>query len=366
LPSGLLGAQGYVPMTFGLRNQDSDFAAAELVAPEHLPTFDISRLKGEAQQRSQLALELRAILHVHGFFYLSGHGVDQALIDEVLSASKRFFALPEEAKCEIDIVRSAQFRGYTRIGGEFTAGAQDWREQVDFDCEEELLPIGPETPAWQRTIGPNQWPSAMPELKDVILRYQSEVTRVGIDVLKAMALALGQPEDVFAPLYQPLPRKHLKIIRYPGLDVAQSNQGVGAHKDGGLVTILLQDERAGLRVQSEDGRWIEAPPIPGNFVVNTGELLELATNGFVRADIHAAIAPPAGTERFSIPFFLGASHQGSVPLIALPPQLKQVERGVSADPNNPLLRDVGANHLKARIRSHPDVAKAHYADLLSG
>ncbi|MFT2604822.1 2OG-Fe(II) oxygenase family protein, partial [Escherichia coli] len=71
----------------------------------------------------------------------------------------------------------------------------------------------------------------------------------------------------------------LKIVRYPGRDVARSEQGVGAHKDGGLVTILLQDSTEGLRVQRQDGSWVEAPPIPGTFVVNTGELLELATDG---------------------------------------------------------------------------------------
>jgi isopenicillin N synthase-like dioxygenase len=203
----------------------------------------------------------------------------------------------------------------------------------------------------------------LPELRGTILQYQDEMTRVGIDVLRAIALALGQAENFFAPLYEPTPRKHLKILRYPGLDVAKTSQGVGAHKDGGLVTILLQDKLPGLRVLSEDGQWIDAPPIPGTFIVNTGELLELATNGFVRADVHAAISPPAGAERYSIPFFLGASHQGSVPLVDLPPELKRAERGVSSDPNNPLFRDVGANHLKARIRSHPDVARAHYSDI---
>nr|WP_260928560.1 2OG-Fe(II) oxygenase family protein [Novosphingobium sp. 9] len=104
--------------------------------------------------------------------------------------------------------------------------------------------------------------------------------------------------------------------------------------------------------------------MPGTFIVNTGELLELATDGFVRADIHAAMTPPAGTARSSIAFFLGANLESTVPLIDLPPNLRKVQRGVSADPSNPLFRDVGVNHLKARIRSHPDVAKAHYPDLV--
>lgn len=330
----------------------------------HLPTFDISRLNGTAAERAAVAEELRRILHQHGFFYLSGHGVPSALVAETLAISKRFFALPAPDKLAIDIVRSPHFRGYTRAGAELTQGQPDWREQVDFDCEERALPIAADTPAWKRTIGPNQWPSALPEFRDVICRYQAEVTRVGLNVLKAVAIALGQPEDTFDPMVRPAPRQHLKILRYPGRNMTASDQGVGAHKDGGLVTILLQDTLSGLRVQNQDGGWIDAPPVPGTFVVNTGELLELATNGFVRADVHAAVSPPAGKERFSVAFFLGASHEGTIPLIDLPAELKGAERGVSSDPQNPLFRDVGMNHLKARLRSHPDVARAHYADLL--
>ena len=50
----------------------------------------------------------------------------------------------------------------------------------------------------------------------------------------------------------------------------------------------------------------------------------------------------------------------------LPEDLRQRARGLSVDPQNPLFRDVGLNHLKSRLRSHPDVAQAHHADLLDG
>jgi isopenicillin N synthase-like dioxygenase len=183
-------------------------------------------LSGSDEERGRLAVDLRHILYEHGFFYLSGHGVDPGLIEQTLDASRRFFALPEKDKLEIAMIRSPQFRGYTRAGAELTQGQPDWREQVDFDREEAALPIGPGTPAWKGTIGPNQWPSAMPELKPIILRYQEE--------------------DVFEPMIHPLPRQHLKILRYPGHADAESRQGVGAHKDGGLVTILLQDKLPGL------------------------------------------------------------------------------------------------------------------------
>lgn len=329
-----------------------------------LPIFDISLLDGTSQERAGVVSRLREVIHQHGFFYLTGHGVNPDVIAETLEACRHFFALPEADKMAIAMVKSPHFRGYNRAGLELTCGKPDWREQLDIDTEEPVMALRPESPPWHRTVGPNQWPDAFPELRAILLRYQAEVTRVGLNVLRAIATALGQREDVLTAACEPRPRQHMKVIRYPGRDTVESSQGVGAHKDGGLVTVLLQDTVAGLRVRTEDGTWIDAPPLPGTFVINTGELLELATNGYVRADVHEVVVPPKGVERYSIAFFLGASHSATVPIIDLPDDLKRSERGVSTDPLNPILSEVGPNHLKARLRSHPDVARVHYVDLL--
>lgn len=329
-----------------------------------LPFVDISRFHAGPAERETFVADLRTILHDHGFFYLTGHGVDPDLIANVVATAKRFFALPLEQKLEIEMVKSPHFRGYNRAGAEHTRGEKDWREQLDINTEGEAVANVPEDQPWLHLRGPNQWPDALPELKPLLLAYQAEVTRVGIDVLKAIAAALGQPEDVFAQIYEPLPSQLLKIIRYPGRDAAESDQGVGAHKDGGFVTVLLQDTVPGLRVRTEAGEWIDAPPVPGTFVINTGELLELATNGFVRADVHDVIVPPVGVERFSVAFFLGARYDATIPVIDLPEELRRKERGITVDPLNPIFREVGINHLKSRLRSHPDVAQAHHAALV--
>ena len=333
--------------------------------PATLPTLDIARFSAGPASRAAFIADLRGVLHAHGFFYLTGHGVPKDLTDRLAEASRRFFALPLEEKLKIEMIRSPHFRGYNRAGSERTRGQQDWREQIDFNTEGKPVEIGPDTPGWKRLHGPNQWPEAVPELKEIVLDYQARVTTLGIDLLKAIALALGQPEDAFAEVYEPTPTQLLKLIRYPGRDVAETDQGVGAHKDGGLITILLQDKVAGLRVQTHEGVWIDAPPVPGTFIINAGELLEMATNGFVRADVHDVVAPPAGTERFSYAFFLGARYDATIPVLPLPEELRAQARGVTADPQNPLFRSVGINHLKSRLRSHPDVAAAHHADLVA-
>lgn len=328
-----------------------------------LPVLDFARLDSPSERDGFLS-DLRETARSLGFFYLTGHGIDAGLISEVLGLSRRFFDLPEKDKLEIQMIKSPQFRGYNRAGLEHTRGKPDWREQVDIGPEQEPRPLDRSAPAWTRLIGPNLWPSALPELKPALLRYQAEVTKLGIRITEALALSLGQPKDIFAPIYTPAPNQLLKIIRYPGRSADEGNQGVGAHKDSGFVTVLLQDKVGGLEVEGEDG-WIKAPPIPGTFVINVGELLELASGGYLRANVHRVVSPPQFGDRLSVAFFLGARLDSTVPVLELPSHLAAQVRGVTQDPQNPLFREVARNYLKSRLRSHPDVARAHHADLLS-
>jgi len=313
--------------------------------------------------RAAFLADVRSAARGAGFFYLTGHGVDAALIEEVLEFSRLFFALPQRDKLAVEMVNSPHFRGYNRAGYEHTRGKPDWREQLDVGSEREPLRLTPDSPPWARLQGPNQWPAAMPDLKPVLLRYQAEITELAIRVLSTFAAALEQPDDVFQPIYTPEPNALIKLIRYPGRAADVSDQGVGAHKDSGFVTILLQDKVAGLQVEGENG-WIDAPPVSGTFVVNIGEILELASSGYLRANVHRVVSPPPETERLSVAFFLGASLDATVPVLTLPPQLAAQARGLTRDPQNPLFHEVGRNYLKSRLRSHPDVAQRHYADLL--
>ncbi len=332
-------------------------------AATSLPLLDLREFDGGTASRAAFLAKLRAAAGDVGFFYLTGHGISDALINDVLALSRRFFALPEKDKLAIEMINSPHFRGYNRSGSERTKGQQDWREQVDIGPEEPARPVDPSQPPWARLHGPNQWPAALPELKPALLRWQREVTAVAIRLLRIFAIALEQPEDVFEPIYARAPNPLIKIIRYPGREQTASDQGVGAHKDSGFLTLLLQEKQKGLQVETEEGVWIDAEPIPGTFIVNIGEVLEMASDGYLRATVHRVVTPPAGSDRLSVAYFLGAELDATIPLLDLPAHLKAEAQGVTRDPNNPLFRDVGKNYLKSRLRSHPDVARRYYADL---
>lgn len=329
-----------------------------------LPLLDLSLLDGNATQRQSFLDGLRHAARDVGFFYLTGHGIDNALLQQVQVYAREFFALPEAAKNAVGMIHSPHFRGYNRAASEITRGQPDLREQFDVGAEREALALDENTPRWARLQGPNLWPAELPRLKPLLLEWQQAMTAMSLRLLRAFAQALSLPEAAFDPLYGDKPNEHIKLIRYPGRAQSESRQGVGAHKDSGFLSFLLQDQQAGLQVEVEEGRWIDALPRENTLVVNIGELLELATNGYLRATVHRVQSPPVGRERLSMAFFLGAQLDAVVPLYPLPTALQREARGPASDPANPLLRDVGWNYLKGRLRSHPDVAQRFYADAL--
>ena len=124
-------------------------------------------------------------------------------------------------------------------------------------------------------------------------------------MLAAFAVALGQDEHYFEQWFDAESHNHPKVIRYPGRGEDVDDQGVGAHWDYGFLALLVQGRAGGLQVQSLDGEWLDAAPLPGSFVFNIGEMLEVMTSGYLRATVHRVVSPPGDVDRCSVPFFLG-------------------------------------------------------------
>lgn len=321
-----------------------------------IATVDLRADAGPLRER------LRAAGHEVGFFYLTGHGVPAALTARVLEAARRLFALPQRDKDAIAMVRSPHFRGYTRLGGELTRGQVDWREQID---------IGPERPPiagldgsdYRWLQGPNQWPAALADLPRVVAEWDAALSSVARTLLRHWAAALGSPPDVFDAAFAGAPATLIKIIRYPRR--AAGTQGVGAHRDSGILTLLLAEpESRGLQVRRDDdaGGWIDVPPRDGAFIVNIGELLEVATGGYLRATEHRVDLNGAAAERISVPFFFNPRLDAQIPVLTLPAALAERVGGgwtPTRDPSDPIFSVYGRNAWKSRLRAHPDVASAH-------
>jgi isopenicillin N synthase-like dioxygenase len=321
-----------------------------VAAATALPVVDLRDDAGELCRR------LRAAGHEVGFFYLEGHGVPTQLVHRMLATARRFFALPQAAKDAIAMVRSPHFRGYTRLGGELTRGEVDWREQIDIGPERASIG-GPDQPEHLWLQGPNQWPAALPELARIVAEWDAALSDVARTLLRWWAGALGSSADVFDAAFADAPATLIKIVRYPAR--AASQQGVGAHRDSGVLTLLLAEpESRGLQVRGPYGNWVDVPARDGSFIVNIGELLEVATGGYLRATEHRVHLTRCDSERISVPYFFNPRLDAQIPLLSLPDELAAQAR-TRSDPSDPIFSVYGRNAWKSRLRAHPDVAAAH-------
>ncbi len=328
-------------------------------ASRALPVVDLRHSSG------QLRGSLREAAHEVGFFYLIGHDVPETLVRRVLDVARKLFALSQADKDAVAMVRSPHFRGYTRLGGVLTRGEVDWREQLDIGPERPSIG-GPGKPDYLWLQGPNQWPAGLPELPGIVDEWDAALSAVARTLLRHWAASLGSPPGVFDPAFAETPATLIKIIRYPAR--AASPQGVGAHRDAGVLTLLLAEPgsrglqvRRGKGTYPDDG-WIDAPPLEGAFIVNIGELLEVATGGYLKATEHRVDLRGSAAERISVPFFFNPRLDAQIPVLSLPDELAvraDTCWSPAEDPSDPIFSVYGRNAWKSRLRAHPDVADAH-------
>ncbi|MCW2622239.1 MAG: 2OG-Fe(II) oxygenase, partial [Frankiales bacterium] len=236
-----------------------------------------------------------------GFLYVTGTGVDPALYDGLLAATKEFFALPLADKMAVYIGQSDNHRGYVPVGEEGVSAAPDHKEAYDLSLD---LPVDHPAVAGARMLGPNQWPD-LPGFADAVQPYYDAVLALGRTLLRGFALALGADADLFDG-YVTTPPSQLRLIHYPYAEAgAEQKPGIGAHTDYEAFT-LLRSTAPGLEVMNGAGEWIDAPPRPDAFVVNIGDLLELWTNGTFVATSHRV--RPVAQERWSFPLFFNVDH----------------------------------------------------------
>ena len=65
---------------------------------------------------NQVYQEIHEACKNTGFFYITGHGVEQSTMDLLFSYAQKFFALPLEKKSAISIHKCPSYNGYIAPG----------------------------------------------------------------------------------------------------------------------------------------------------------------------------------------------------------------------------------------------------------
>ena len=280
-----------------------------------VPIIDIAALVKRRVGANEVAHEIAQACRAHGFFYVRGHGVDEALCARLESLSRRFFALDEATKLQWRMALGGRaWRGYFPLAGELTSGQPDWKEGLYLGAElgDDHPLVQARTPVHGRNLFPDD--SRVPGLRETVLDYMAALTGLGHSLMEGIALSLDLPATYFAERYTADPLILFRLFNYPTRPVpagTNAQWGVGEHTDYGLLTILLQDDVGGLQVHTRDG-WIDAPPVPNTFVCNIGDMLDRMTGGRYRSTPHRVSLNSSGRDRLSFPLFFDPNFSARV------------------------------------------------------
>jgi isopenicillin N synthase-like dioxygenase len=277
-----------------------------------LPVIDVGPLAEGRGDAGAAAAAIGAACREVGFFYAANHGVDAGLAARLAAESRAFFALPEAEKAEIAMARGGRaWRGWFPLGGELTSGAPDRKEGLYFGSE--LPESDPRVRTGRPLHGPNLFPVRPAGLRAAVLDWMGAMTALGHALCAGLSLSLGLPASYFRDRYTADPLTLFRVFRYPP-GGGDAEWGVGEHTDYGLLTILMQDDSGGLEVRTPQG-WLAAPPIPGTFVCNIGDMLDRMTGGVYRSTPHR-VRNPAPRDRYSFPFFFDPAWEARIEPLA--------------------------------------------------
>ncbi len=269
-----------------------------------LPIIDISPLCGsDRAARLAVAERIGATCQDVGFLYVAGHGVSDAVIADARAAQETFFALPDDEKRRLTR-REGVYRGYIPVTP-FGRNREDAPPALyeAFIVGEDPAPDDAEVIATAGLYGPNVWPERPEGFRAAIEAYRHAVDAVSRRLLGAFALALGQPEAALTGHFSHQ-LTNISLLHYlsrPGMADAPPDE-LAAHRDTNAITVLLPSPVGGLEVQRPDGVFVPAPPQPGCFIVNIGNMMECWSGGRFRSTMHR-VHPPRDRERYSIGYF---------------------------------------------------------------
>src|SRR4051794_2959028 len=286
-------------------------AAIKPDAPETIPVLDLAPLiRGEPGAVEALGAELRDAFENVGFYFVVNHGVPQPLIDATFESTRRFHAMPLEDKLALQINKDNI--GYLPFKGSVTRHSQLNANNLPnlveaYFTKRELPPDHPDRLSGLPFRGANRWPANLPGFREVVLAYQAAMEALGLRLLPLYAVALDLPPDDFARAFRE-PMYTLRMSHYPRQDVVEENEfGLAPHTDTSFMTMLAQNEIPGLAIRLPNGRWLDAPAMPGSILVNGGDLLRRWTNDRFLVTPHRVINR-SGEERYAIPFFMDCDY----------------------------------------------------------
>jgi len=261
-----------------------------------IPTLSLYNFRcGDPVVQTQFVKQMGDALVDLGFFALVDHGVDPDLSREAYECCQAFFALPSGAKMRYSNPDLKGQRGYTCFGKEHA-------KDHPYPDLKEFWHIGREPSSSPH----NLWPTEVPRFQPVFRELYRQLDHCASDLLQACALYVKESQNLFADMAAG-GNSVLRVIHYPPIPLTAHPASVraAAHEDINFITLLSEATAPGLELRQRDGTWLPIHALPGQIIVDTGDMLQHLTNGLFRSTTHRVVNPDNDREqRFSMPFFI--------------------------------------------------------------
>ncbi|XP_057805658.1 gibberellin 20 oxidase 2-like [Salvia miltiorrhiza] len=290
----VLQHQSHIPSQFIW--PDDERPGAETPPPLDVPPVDLGGfLSGDPEAVANAARLIDQACRSHGFFLLVNHGIDAALIDRVHAATTSFFAMPLADK-ERAHRKPGEPCGYASSFTDRFSSKLPWKETLSFRYSADPNLAGIVQTYFSQTMGEDY-----KAFGRVVEEYCSEMSGVCLKVMEVLGISLGVGADWFREFFKGND-SIMRLNYYPACQEAHAALGTGPHCDPTSLTILHQDQVAGLQV-FVDQQWHSITPNPHAFVVNIGDTFMALSNGIYKGCLHRAVVNGAAARK-SLAFFL--------------------------------------------------------------
>ncbi|WCJ42656.1 2-oxoglutarate (2OG) and Fe(II)-dependent oxygenase superfamily protein [Euphorbia peplus] len=247
-----------------------------------IPVIDFSQLNGE--NRSKMLATLHEACRNWGFFQIENHGIDQKLMEKVKkSVNLHYEKNLKESFYESEIAN--------RLNNEQNASEVDWESSYFI---------------WHRpTSNINAIQNLPTDFGKLMDDYITQLIELAQNLAELMSENLGLEKDHIKEAFSGSkgPSVGTKVAKYPQCPQPELVRGLREHTDAGGIILLLQDDQVPGLEFWKDGEWVPIPPSKNNRIfVNTGDQLEVLSNGRYISALHRVLADKNGS-RLSIATF---------------------------------------------------------------
>ncbi|CAM0874711.1 unnamed protein product [Alopecurus aequalis] len=254
-----------------------------------IPVIDFSRLDGD--DRAAALAEIASGFEEWGFFQLVNTGIPDELLERVKKVCNDCYKLREEGFNGSNPAVKALAALVDQEGeGLATRKVQgmDW---------EDVFTLQDDMP----------WPSIPPTFKETMMEYRRELKKLAEKLLGVMEELLGLEEGLITKVFSKdgdfEPFYGTKVSHYPPCPRPEMVDGLRAHTDAGGLILLFQDDRVGGLQVLRDGVWTDVQPVENAIVINTGDQIEVMSNGRYKSAWHRVLAIREGNRRSIASFY---------------------------------------------------------------